>query len=382
MSNNPNNIYHSDKKYKLIITDSLESKIRFMCSLSPNNEWSGVLFYSVEGDISSPNNDFKIIAEDFCLCDIGSATYTEFETRPEVVNYMCVNDLIGRYIGLIHSHDTMSTFFSGTDLSTLSSEGSSMLHFLSLIVNNAGQYTAAITKKVKKTFTGTSSERFQTYQGKVITSAPVEATFETSYIEYYDLDIEFSNSSMYDYLRNRYNEICATKSKISSVEPLSSILNRNKDTKKANSKSTKNEENTKVYTPSLFPSYDLDLADDDYNYGYAYDGVVGSLARTADDILKRIFNWGKPTYTKTVLETIKECEKKKKKYKNNFKFYNSLSEKVMLSLVEASKEDGILNGDRKEYLSYLAGECMDALESLNYKEYSVVNDVMDLLNEY
>ena len=43
----------------------------------------------------------------------------------------------------------MPTFISGTDLSTLQEEGSDMNNFLSLIVNNAGQYTAAITRKVK-----------------------------------------------------------------------------------------------------------------------------------------------------------------------------------------------------------------------------------------
>ena len=40
---------------------------------------------------------------------------------------------------------TKMTFFSGTDLNTLQEEGSDMNNFLSLIVNNAGQYTAAIT---------------------------------------------------------------------------------------------------------------------------------------------------------------------------------------------------------------------------------------------
>ena len=41
------------------------------------------------------------------------------------------------------------TFFSGTDKATLQSEGSDMNHFVSLIVNNAGKYTAGVTRKVK-----------------------------------------------------------------------------------------------------------------------------------------------------------------------------------------------------------------------------------------
>ena len=40
------------------------------------------------------------------------------------------------------------TFFSSTDTSTLREEGNDRNHFVSLIVNNAGTYTAAITRKL------------------------------------------------------------------------------------------------------------------------------------------------------------------------------------------------------------------------------------------
>ena len=43
----------------------------------------------------------------------------------------------------------MSTFFSQTDVSTLREEGRDRNNFVSLIVNNAGTYTAAITRRVK-----------------------------------------------------------------------------------------------------------------------------------------------------------------------------------------------------------------------------------------
>lgn len=45
----------------------------------------------------------------------------------------------------------MATFFSGTDQNTLVQEGMGMNNFVSLIVNNAGEYTAAITRKVTRT---------------------------------------------------------------------------------------------------------------------------------------------------------------------------------------------------------------------------------------
>ena len=43
----------------------------------------------------------------------------------------------------------MSTFFSGTDTATLKEEGKDRNNFVSLIVNNAGSYTAAITRRIK-----------------------------------------------------------------------------------------------------------------------------------------------------------------------------------------------------------------------------------------
>lgn len=42
----------------------------------------------------------------------------------------------------------MSAFFSGTDTETLREEGNDRNHFVSLIVNNAGTYTAAITRRL------------------------------------------------------------------------------------------------------------------------------------------------------------------------------------------------------------------------------------------
>ena len=45
--------------------------------------------------------------------------------------------------------DNIMTFFSGTDTATLKEEGRDRNNFVSLIVNNAGSYTAAITRRIK-----------------------------------------------------------------------------------------------------------------------------------------------------------------------------------------------------------------------------------------
>lgn len=135
--------------YKIIIPTEVERKIRFVCQKVWDTEWSGTLFFTHEG--SFENNDLVIRCVDIYIMDIGTKTYTEFDMNPDVIAYMCENpELLNCQVGLIHSHNNMSTFFSKTDTATLEEEGRDRNNFVSLIVNNAGTYTAAITRKVKR----------------------------------------------------------------------------------------------------------------------------------------------------------------------------------------------------------------------------------------
>ena len=134
--------------YKLIIPAEVERKIRFACQKVWNTEWSGTLFFTHEG--SFENNDLVIRCVDIYIMDIGTQAYTEFDMNPDVIAYMTDNPgLLDCQLGLIHSHCTFSTFFSGTDTATLKEEGRDRNNFVSLIVNNAGTYTAAITRRIK-----------------------------------------------------------------------------------------------------------------------------------------------------------------------------------------------------------------------------------------
>lgn len=134
--------------YKLIIPAEVERKIRFACQKVWSTEWSGTLFFTYDG--SFENNDLIIRCVDIYIMDIGTQAYTEFDMNPDVIAYMCENpELLDCQMGLIHSHNNMSTFFSGTDTATLKEEGRDRNNFVSLIVNNAGTYTAAITRRVK-----------------------------------------------------------------------------------------------------------------------------------------------------------------------------------------------------------------------------------------
>lgn len=134
--------------YKLIIPAEVERKIRFTCQKVWNTEWSGTLFFTHEG--SFENNDLVIRCVDIYIMDIGTQSYTEFDMNPDVIAYMTEHsELLDCQLGLIHSHAGMQTFFSGTDTATLKEEGRDRNNFVSLIVNNAGTYTAAITRRIK-----------------------------------------------------------------------------------------------------------------------------------------------------------------------------------------------------------------------------------------
>ena len=221
-----NKLIKKDNRYKLIITPSLEEKIRFLCARFPNNEYSGVLFYDYTGRFE--DNSLVLTAKDFCLMDYGSATYTEFDKSAEICNYMIEHDLLECQQGLMHSHDQMSTFFSGTDLGTLQEEGSDMNNFLSLIVNNAGQYTAAITRKVKHIPHVTEVLEYEFFGEETINIGNDEYDAIESYeIEYFFLNIEKPTVNIgYTDLFNRIEEISKDKTKITNIsrEPRANLI--------------------------------------------------------------------------------------------------------------------------------------------------------------
>lgn len=200
-----------DNTYKLIITPELEEKIRFLCARFPNNEYSGVLFYDYTGKFE--DNSLVLTAKDFCLMDYGSATYTEFDSNPEICNYMIENDLLECQQALLHSHNVMGTTPSGTDLNTLLEEGSFRNNFLSLIVNNAGNYTAMLTRKVKHIPHVTETLEYEFFGDGTINLGTDEYDAVESYeIEYFFLDIKKPTVNIsYTNLFDRINEISNSK---------------------------------------------------------------------------------------------------------------------------------------------------------------------------
>lgn len=104
------------------------------------------------------------------------------------------------------------TFFSGTDTATLQSEGSDMNHFVSLIVNNAGKYTAGVTRKVKLKQTVNEEFTYPTWGDERVSGNRV-FTVEKEYIQWFNLDIEIEgvNNDFEEEMLARIKEIRTNK---------------------------------------------------------------------------------------------------------------------------------------------------------------------------
>lgn len=209
-------LVHRQDIFKIVIPAEVEKKIRFLCKNIWDVEWSGILFYKVEGAFEDKSLTIRCV--DLFQMDIGTSAYTEFNVSPDMATYMVDHPELleeGIYQGLIHSHNNMSTFFSGTDTATLSAEGNDMAHFVSLIVNNAGKYTAGITRKYKCVQTVSEKYTYPTWNDEV--REGVETfDIEEEKLEWFNLDIVFEDATddFETEMMERIKEIKESKKKV------------------------------------------------------------------------------------------------------------------------------------------------------------------------
>lgn len=80
----------------------------------------------------------------------GDGTFTQFRFNGDFTTYFASKnyDITKVRQGLIHSHHNMATFFSPEDDDELQLNAPNHNYYLSLIVNNAGAYCAALAQKV------------------------------------------------------------------------------------------------------------------------------------------------------------------------------------------------------------------------------------------
>lgn len=359
--------------YKLIITELVQRKIKEWCLQLPDQEWSGTLFYTVEGSFA--DGTFTATCRDIYVSDIGSGGYTEFDHKADIVTYADANDLLDCHQGLIHSHNKMATFFSGTDKSTLIEEGMSMPHFLSLIVNNAGKYTARITRRVTLS---TSSITYPTYGQNEVTEE-VETTVN-EYIEAFPLDIETVEDNVRAEVLQRIEGIRKEKAKPVGKTFYSPVMvfPREQDKKKFTPWEKDWREDLKKHKPEA--SQPALFNKEELGEFKAPEGLIDRL--TIQLLTGSVMSGMSGTF-----DLDKWIPNMDRVYKNRFKTDIELEawlDPYIEFLVWNTEWPGSDLEDPDEVAQVLADALYDRVEALSaeYKEVDVLNDIIDKLDEF
>lgn len=133
-----------DTQIDVIMPEKVLNQIKYLCSKIHAVEWSGILFYTIDGTIKDPKN-LKLTLQTILPMHKGTGTYTEYAFDDRVVDFMMENpEAMTWKMAHIHSHNNMAVFFSGTDMSELEDNAPNHNFYLSLIVNNRMDFCAKV----------------------------------------------------------------------------------------------------------------------------------------------------------------------------------------------------------------------------------------------
>lgn len=123
------------QQVRVNITQDFLNKVKFFCKKINEVEWSGMVFYNIEGSIRQAES-LVITPIDILLKDIGKHSTTGYEYDEDCLAFVEDNNLLDAKHGMIHSHHTMKVFFSSTDDDELHDNVANHNLYFSLIVNN------------------------------------------------------------------------------------------------------------------------------------------------------------------------------------------------------------------------------------------------------
>lgn len=154
------------------LSAELYQTIRYLCFVTPQNkEWSGIICYTIDGNPEKDMGECTFKVQDFFLMDLGTSGYTEYEmATPEFVKFLTANDkyrMKTYQLGHLHSHHTMDSFFSGTDMGELHDNAPNHYLYLSIIVNNQDKIIAKVCRVVEKEIEFKQKEIIKTRNNKL-----------------------------------------------------------------------------------------------------------------------------------------------------------------------------------------------------------------------
>ena len=351
---------HQDT-YKLIIPSDVEKKIRHLCNRVHSVEWSGTLFYTYSGTYEDGTLEIRCV--DIFPMDIGKSAYTEFDMSPDVIAYMTDHpELLDCQVGLIHSHNNMATFFSNTDLSTLREEGNDRNHFVSLIVNNEGTYTAAITRRIIERKVTNTTFSYKTFDNIEKTGTRTTEV-EEEVIAYNMLDIIKEGEVVEPFLE---------------IDERLNVIRKNKDkVKKASTPSTYypftplrySEKGEKIKQPTLF---DEDFLESEPPRKVELEHNFSIPASTVKSITLQLLTGSIAIADVSRIDPVKwagQMEKLfDKRFDNNIQLFDLWAE-IMVEFVLTNFIPDRYARFEEEYISELSQEIYMAMDNLPQNKY-------------
>ena len=375
--------------YKINIPLYVERKIRILCREIHNVEWSGVLFYKING--SFEDGSLEVECVDIFQMDEGSSGYTEFDMSADVMSYMVEHpELISEdvYQGLIHSHNNMSTFFSGTDTGTLLAEGSDVNHFVSLIVNNAGKYTAGITRRVTVNQRVSEEYTYPSWKGES-KSGTREFTASKTYVQWFNLDVNVDKtpedeSEILERIKE-VRRIKASKPKVVSqtfktpVTTYPSYPSNPYYKQEFPKKEEKKEEEKKVGDSTIQPSLFDDGEDWDVDYNLYHFSDT-----TVEEIVKQLITLSLVLPKSEAIDTVEWAKSMEKIFDSRFEDvveFETVAVNIVDFLVNYTEDDeALLYLTPRQAVAVLANDVKTALSKLPENKY--INSLMSICDDY
>lgn len=134
--------------------------------------------------------------------DKGTKTFTGFDLDEDLIDFRMSNpESLKWKMGLIHSHNTMNTFFSGTDMEELNDTSEFHNYYLSLIVNNFMDMTAKVAFRGKTNGFTCKNENGEDWTLSLTSDREILFTFEC------DIKTEKEEIKVEKTFRERVDEI-------------------------------------------------------------------------------------------------------------------------------------------------------------------------------
>lgn len=192
-------------KIPLILSPKIKQQIQYLCKKVSKVEWSGVLFYTIEGTLHDIKN-LKLTAQEILPLNVGTNSYTEFSAGGNFVDYMDNNEYLENFkMGLVHSHNSMPTYFSKIDIEELKNNAPNYNFYLSFIVNNYMDFCAkfcfiAESDTQKAELISRDEDGYEYLVGETEIKASKLITYDCEIIEENFINLETDFVNQVDYI--------------------------------------------------------------------------------------------------------------------------------------------------------------------------------------